>query len=876
MRSSPITILLLALVVVTAAPVPAGATDVPVSGQGPFTAPNGPSVTLDAGSGTNLNFSELFPDSNTVVINTSNGRATFTSTGRTNVSVSTGGLEGTWTNVSQLDVATNNLTVDPDDKAPFTVGQQADNVSVRDSFGVDDGTVDFVYGGQSGQTLLQIRGVASNTQLGAVDADTGTILDTATSDNSGVVTFDELDNSEHAVTLQTNSGGPSFDNTSASPQGNTTLRSSSETLSIDVDDSDFPDDTVSVEFYVNGSSVGTTTVNNAGTASMSVSGLSEGTHQWYAAATDGYGASATSDTFTFTVDHYDPSVSNPSPSGNPTIRYSNETLSVDVSDRDFTLDGDNVSVEFTVDGTVVGTKSVTANGTASVSVTGLSDGQHDWSATAMDEYGGTDSTATESFTVDHYKPNLSDPFPDGNLNSEPSQANVSVTDGDFPKDGDTVDVYFEIDGQDVGSDTLSANGTASTPISSLTGGEHNLTISAQDSYGQWTNQTYAFAVPDVLRIYKEEKPTELIDNATTEIRFYTGSGDQAQIFERSTNNGTLNMTGLPAGESFVLVADADGYRPRRVFAQSLFETQEVFLLNDSVKFADVIFEIDDYTGEYPQDVSTLQVQRSLNGKWQTVEGDFFGANSQFPSQLRYNARHRLILYNVQTGEERQLGTFTPLQSGKQTVTVAPEGNFTLTGPGPQVTVRPSATQIPAREDVQLNVEVTDGIASTAAAWNVTVYYVNESANINTTLYEANYSDGTGSLQPSLNLSSRPGGRLVVQTQWRTNSGQTGGETTTYQVSKSYANQNSFLSILDEFIGLIAGPNQDVFSGTLAIFLTILTTAVVGTRYRLPTEMIGMVGVGMLTGFAIIGWLGYSIVFVAVVAWASIAYLRRRY
>jgi hypothetical protein len=242
-----------------------------------YNASNGPEVILSEDR--TVESGSPFPDANTVEL----GNVTFSSSGQTVVQVDQ--YEGTWTNVSQLDVTGANLTINPDDKQQVTVGGDTDTLRFTD-VAVDDGTADFVYGGASGSTTVTISDVPTNTKIEAVDQSNGNVLDISVSDGSGSITFEDLPNSEHTVELQTKSGGdPVVSN--GTPTG--TISSRSTDLSVDVEDSDFPNDEVSVEFFVDGNRVGTDTLTSNGTASVSVSNLDGGSHTWTAEATDEYG-----------------------------------------------------------------------------------------------------------------------------------------------------------------------------------------------------------------------------------------------------------------------------------------------------------------------------------------------------------------------------------------------------------------------------------------------------------------------------------------------------------------------------------------------------------------------------------------------------------
>lgn len=92
------------------------------------------------------------------------------------------------------------------------------------------------------------------------------------------------------------------DNSSATPTGD--LSTSTPTLEIDINDSDFnlsQDDTVTVEFFIDGVSIGTDTLTSNGTASVMTDTLNGGDHTWNVTANDTYSHSTTSQDFTITV-----------------------------------------------------------------------------------------------------------------------------------------------------------------------------------------------------------------------------------------------------------------------------------------------------------------------------------------------------------------------------------------------------------------------------------------------------------------------------------------------------------------------------------------------------------------------------------------------
>lgn len=427
-------------------------------------APDGPAVTVQGQTNTSL--ADPFPDANTVSIATTAGNATFESTGRTNVTVTQ--ITGTETRLSGLDVGSNDLTVNPEDKPGITVGGGATALDFTDAT-IDDGTVDFTYSASGSDATLVLNDLPAGENIAAVDDSTGTYLDAAMVNSLGAVTFTGLDTGTHDVRLIT----------TAAPQ-------------------------------------------------------------------------------------------------------------------------------------------------------------------------------------------LSDASPEGDLQNAPSQLQVNVTDADFP-DGDSVTVNFTLDGSQVGSDTLTSNGTASTSISSPTGGSHTWTATATDDAGATTSVTESFGVPDELQIRNESDPSQLVSANVTLAFFSTAPG--GEVIERSTTSGTIDMTGLPT-ESFFVGVETDGYYDRTIYIDSLYDQQNVFVLPENATSVNTRFVLEDFTGEYPEG-SRLTVSRALNvsgtNQYRAITTDQFGTEG-VTTTLEQDVRYRVSI-TAPDGRTQDLGPYRATTD--ETVTLSP-------------------------------------------------------------------------------------------------------------------------------------------------------------------------------------------------------------
>lgn len=197
---------------------------------------------------------------------------------------------------------------------------------------------------------------------------------------------------------------PEVDNSTATPNSTATNNENVD-LSIDVSDQEFgtvQGDNVTVTAYVDGASIGTKTISSNQTVNFTATDLANGSHSWHVEVEDEYGLNATSDTFSFEVNHYAPDLdnANASPQDNAEQTSRDITLSIPLEDIDFAEDsGDEVAVEFFVDDNLVDTVNVTTNGTVETTVTISSGGNHTWHAKATDEYGQTTTSDTFTFLV---------------------------------------------------------------------------------------------------------------------------------------------------------------------------------------------------------------------------------------------------------------------------------------------------------------------------------------------------------------------------------------------------------------------------------------------------------------------------------------------
>lgn len=545
------------------------------------TAPISDGVTVESPSGmevkywddTNVSMESMFPSSDTVEIVSDDGNITFKAASSAHAEIHTGNVTGTWTNVTGITAGSTWIEIYPENNPRADVQGGLNEFSIT-SYSVDDNNADFYYSGpDSGSASVRLYNLPANSDIGAFDTSTGTLLDGAMTDNNGNATFN-LPTSSHTVELQT-------------------------------------------------------------------------------------------------TNSQDPILSNPVPPDASTIRYDNETFEIDVSDPEFP-DGDSATVTIDLDGSQIHSESISSNSTVTTSSqTGLSEGSHTWTVAAEDSYGNTVSQSY-TFTVDHYDPEILNPSPVGDLDANPSNIDADIRDADFNKDGDSLDVTLELDGSQIHSETISGNQTvsASIPQSGLTGGEHTYTWTVEDQWGETTERTETYSVPDTLYVRNELNHSDILGSPISlNVTFF----GEENIYSRTTSDGTLEMTGLPVNQDYIAVArPSDGnWTTRALYVTSIYEQQSLYLLNTSaVPTIESRFTLQDPTGQYGS-TSVVAIQRpiEINGttSWQTVHADQFGTEGVTVT-LEEDQRYRVKVI-AQDGTQQIVGPYRSDVS--ETVEVVP-------------------------------------------------------------------------------------------------------------------------------------------------------------------------------------------------------------
>jgi hypothetical protein len=478
--------------------------------------------------------------------------------------------------------------------------------------------------------------------------------------------------------------------------------------------------------------------------------------------------------------------------------------------------------------------------------------------------------------------------PTGNplLDKDPVELSVDLTHADFSA-GTTVDIEFRVNGEVQDTITANSNGTYSVNTSNIYAGTNAWSVTATDSEGGSTtlNQSdgLEFRVTDEIQIRDETNPSKLIDAQNVTLEFYFDDG-RDRIEQRETTNGIVDMNGLPATEPFIVVANAEGYHPRRIFVENLTAQQTVYLLNESADTVQPEFEVVDFTGRYPSENTILEVQRNINGSWRTVQGDYFGAAGSFRTTLLFNQEHRLRLYNVETGQSRQIGRYTPTRDALETIEITAEDSVVLEQGAPLITASPSTRSFVAQESQLLSMDIRAG-DSELEEITMSITYTNGSQTEE--LANTTRTDGDNiHIERELDLTNRGDGHLEIDVDWRTVDGESGTRSYEYSIREVLDKEFGLLATLASIPQRLGGNTTNSTgadgsggaSGILvfaSILMTVMGTASATSKLRLSTEAAGMVALLLLAAFWTIGWLPGSVVFAAVVTFATLAAARRQ-
>jgi hypothetical protein len=457
--------------------------------------------------------------------------------------------------------------------------------------------------------------------------------------------------------------------------------------------------------------------------------------------------------------------------------------------------------------------------------------------------------------------------PTGPQPDEPDSLSVNVShDGSLDIDT-TVEFYYE--GSLIDTQSVTTNATVTTSLSSqtLTAGDNNWSVVVTDELGHSQTNNYTFQTPDELKIFDEDNPSQLVDQVTVEIIFFE-AGNRGQTFEKTTSDGTVNMTGLPVNMKFVAKASASGYYDRRTFISSLYSQEAIYLVQDTKDVVEVEFELTDFSGAFPKEHTVLEIQRNLKNDWRTVEGDYFGAVGGFGATLRQGFRHELRVINTETGQTRDIGRFTPNQAGTHTIQINPDLSADFSQPDVSMSWDPASEVVFGSKNLKINAEISSQ-GEELQNYQVTAVWTDTG---NTLFSDSGASNSGEEWNMNLDVLDLGAGELEIKVVYNLNNGESGEFSKTYNVRKNYENEFSLTSWLVTLPENFA--SFGAMGSLLAIMLTTMIVGFVGSRTPASTELLGVIALMSISFFALIQWVTWSLVFAGAITWVGFAGLRR--
>jgi hypothetical protein len=286
------------------------------------------------------------------------------------------------------------------------------------------------------------------------------------------------------------------------------------------------------------------------------------------------------------------------------------------------------------------------------------------------------SNHTVVLTTGNTPPTVDTAAPDGTVSALPTTLTADIDDADF-RTGESVDVTISVNGQQQTATTITSAQEVSYTVNQneIPNGTNTWTVNATDAAGESTVRTFNVDVPGKFRVYNESAPDTLV-SASGNVTFFTPDGDEVET--RDLSGGTVSLRGLDVSE-YSAVIEADGYRRTTYYIEDIAGNESAYILPSNQTTSEIIFELDDSTGRFPAEETTLKVQRARNisgsTTYTTVVSDRFDATGEVPAEIVNDERYRLIVRNAEN-QSRILGSYTPTADAR---VVLPIGTVRLAG-----------------------------------------------------------------------------------------------------------------------------------------------------------------------------------------------------
>jgi hypothetical protein len=282
-------------------------------------------------------------------------------------------------------------------------------------------------------------------------------------------------------------------------------------------------------------------------------------------------------------------------------------------------------------------------------------------------------------------------------------------------------------------------------VSGLSGGEHTVSATAEDSFGNTDSVSGTFGLPSNLTVRNVNTNAELPSAEAT----FSFVGNDRVVTRTANADGNISLAGLPLERPVLVQVDADTYQERTYYFESLAERHTAYLLSTTAANSTIVYKLDDQTGifEPPQETALFVKRPVTTGgetRYVTTVAGRFDAAGELAVDLETGARYRLQV-RAPTGEVRSIGNYKVV--GDDPNAVLTIGTVQLRGDTSDGVGFAAALTEEAGNRV-VRYRYTDPDDSTEELY-VTIYETGNQSNV--LLANASVASGAGTVTESVNL-----------------------------------------------------------------------------------------------------------------------------
>jgi len=236
--------------------------------------------------------------------------------------------------------------------------------------------------------------------------------------------------------------------------------------------------------------------------------------------------------------------------------------------------------------------------------------------------------------------------------------------------------------EEVASGQVANNTRVSESVTSLHGA-NQWYVRVNDSINVQTSSVFRYRTPGIVTVFNGSSLNRLNDRT---VDYVIRGANSNYRQEGSTSDGNISLNGVP-DERLLVRANATDYyeqtiqvtNPARNYSLLLYPRPSSNIPGSDGNYQQS-FSVNDLTGDFPASDSSLEVQARVNGEYQVVASDSFGAVNVATVTLEDGEEYRLAVRN--DDRVRSMGDFTgdqSLSSEVVTLTVtggADDGNLT--------------------------------------------------------------------------------------------------------------------------------------------------------------------------------------------------------